>query len=241
MTTRKSPSPSSLWERPEPAQRKAPEPLSRARIVRAALRIADHEGIEAVSLRNVGAALKAGPMRLYGYVDSKEELLELMVDAVYGELAALGPLGSPWRAALTTLAMRTRKAAQKHPWFLDLIGGRPHQGPHALTFMESALASVAGPEGFASIDDVLTVLGTVNAYVLGALQSEASELRAQVATRQDKSEWQLANWPYMERVLATGKFPMMTRVVMDATHPPADERFEQGLECVLDGLAARLK
>jgi AcrR family transcriptional regulator len=75
-----------VWERPEPLTRPAPAPLSRELIVRAAIAIADDDGLAAVSVRKVAAALDAGPMRLYGYLSTKDELLELMVDAVYGEI-----------------------------------------------------------------------------------------------------------------------------------------------------------
>lgn len=81
-----------IWERPEPAARSSLSPLSRDRIVRAAIGLADGDGLPAVSLRKVAAALDAGPMRLYRYVDTKEELLDLMVDAVYAEIPLPEPL-----------------------------------------------------------------------------------------------------------------------------------------------------
>src|SRR3954469_12726342 len=118
-----------VWERPEPARGPAPSPLSRDAIVRAAIGLADAEGLAAVSLRKVGAALDAGPMRLYGYLSTKEELLELMVDAVYGEMARDAPGDGDWREALRKLARRTARAAADHPWLTDLLGGRPHLGP----------------------------------------------------------------------------------------------------------------
>src|SRR3954470_10993059 len=72
-----------VWERPEPPNRPVPAPLDRERIVRTAMGLADADGLEAVSLRKVAAALGVGPMRLYGYLDSKDELLDLMVDAFH--------------------------------------------------------------------------------------------------------------------------------------------------------------
>lgn len=83
--------PALIWERPEPPSRPTPSPLSRDRIVRAAIELADTDGLEAVSLRKVATALDAGPMRLYRYLSTKEELLDLMVDAVYGEIPAPEP------------------------------------------------------------------------------------------------------------------------------------------------------
>ncbi|MEZ4454206.1 MAG: TetR/AcrR family transcriptional regulator C-terminal domain-containing protein [Nannocystaceae bacterium] len=223
----------SVWERPEPPR---PAPLSRDRIVGAALEIADADGLEAVSLRKVGAALGAGPMRLYGYVESKEELLDLMVDTVYGEMVAAGAIGGPWKEALRTLAARLRAAAGAHPWFLGLLGGRPHQGPHALELLEQALAALRASPGFGEIDAVLQAVRTVHAYVVGALWSEALELRA----GQSESEWQAAQWPYLQRVLATGRFPTLAEVVERATHPSSEEAFGRGLEMVIAGIEGGL-
>jgi AcrR family transcriptional regulator len=229
-----------VWERPEPVARPAPGPLSRERIVNAAIAIADAEGLSAVSLRKVAAALDAGPMRLYGYMSTKEELLELMVDSVYGELVSAGPIRGEWRNVLRTLAERTRDAAQAHPWFVDLLVGRPHLGPHALAYLESSLASLAEAPGFEDIDFVIDAVGTVNAYVIGALRSEAGELLAELESGQTKTEWQQTVWPYMQRMLATGRFPTLAKVVRDAAHPSLARVFEQRLEYVLDGIAARL-
>jgi AcrR family transcriptional regulator len=230
-----------VWERPEPSVRTAPGPLSRERIVRAAIAIADAEGLAAVSLRKVAAALDAGPMRLYGYMSTKEELLELMVDVVYGEMVSAGPIRGDWRDALRALAHRTREAARAHPWFIDLLVGRQHLGPHALAHLESSMAALADTPGFESIELVMDAVGTVNAYVIGALRGEAGELRAELESGQSKSEWQLTVWPYVQRMLATGRFPTLSKVVRDALHPPLERVFERRLECVLDGIAARLQ
>lgn len=243
MTARQKPratDASLIWERPEPAQRPAPGPLSRDRIVRAAIELADTKGLDAVSLRKIGASLNAGPMRLYGYLSTKEELLELMVDAVYGEMASAGPIRGDWREALRAIARRTRQAAQEHKWFIDLLGGRPHLGPSALAHLEASLAALSDTPGFEDIDDVIQAVGTVNAYVIGAIRGEASELRSELQSGMKKQEWQDASWPYMDRMIATGRFPTLAKAVHAATHPPFDVFFERGLDCVLDGIAARL-
>ncbi|WP_318552168.1 TetR/AcrR family transcriptional regulator [Kitasatospora fiedleri] len=128
-----------VWERPEPPARRTPGPLSRALIVAAALELADADGLEGVSIRRVAAALEVGPMRLYGYVETKAELLELMVDAVYAEIApdpaddrpartARSTRSGEWREELRAIAGRYRAAALRHEWFIDLLGGRPHLG-----------------------------------------------------------------------------------------------------------------
>jgi AcrR family transcriptional regulator len=229
-----------VWERPEPGSRAALEPLSRERIVRAAIAIADAEGLVNVSLRKVAAALGAGPMRLYGYLSTKEELLELMVDSVYAEMLAAAPLAGSWRAALRALAFRLRASARVHPWFVDLIGGRPHIGPGGLAYLEALFAALAGTPGFADIDAAMQAGFTLNAYVMGALRSEASELQAERDSAMNEAQWQAATGPYIQRMIATGRFPNIGRVVREATHPSSDAVFERGLDTVLDGLAAPL-
>jgi AcrR family transcriptional regulator len=229
----------SVWERPEPVARAVPVPLSRERIVRTAIAIADADGLAAVSMRSVGAALSAGPMRLYGYVATKEELLDVMVDAVYAEMAIEEPLSGDWRSAFRLLAQRMRQAAEKHGWFAELLGGRPHQGPSALHVLESWFASAGTIPGVRNAGAILQATKTISAYVIGAIRSEASERRAQRESGMDKEQWQAATEPYIRRMIATGRFPTTARVFRDADHLPPNETFELGLQAVLDGLAAR--
>jgi AcrR family transcriptional regulator len=228
-----------VWERPEPEQRPVLEPLSRERIVRAAILIADAEGLAAVSLRKVAAALNAGPMRLYGYMSTKEELLELMVDAVYGEMSAEGVIRSDFREALRAIAQRMRMAAAAHSWLIELLNGRPHLGPNALAYLEASLAAVHATPGFEDIDAVMQAVRTVHAYVVGAIRSAATALPSALGDGMDQAQWQAATGPYMQRMIATGRFPTLAKVFHEATHPPPDVVFDVGLECLLDGIAAR--
>lgn len=230
----------SIWERPEPANRPVPSPLSRERIVRAAIASADEGGLDSVSLRKVAVALEAGPMRLYGYLSSKEELLELMVDAVYGEMLPAARPGGEWRDALRAIARRMRQAAREHGWFAALLGGRLHLGPNALAHQEATFAALSGTPGFADIDVAMQALRIANAYVIGAIRVEAGERRAEIESGMDKAQWRTATGPYMHRMLATGRFPHLARVLREATNPSADVEFDQGLDRVLDGIAARL-
>jgi len=222
-----------VWERSEPLDRPVPAPLSREGIVRAAIRLADADGLEAVSLRKVAAALEVGPMRLYGYIATKDELLDLMVDAVHAEIR---PTGDDWREVLGSLAETTRQAAHQHEWLADLIGGRPQLGPHALARGEAVLAAMGGID----VDIVMPVVAAVNAYVIGAVRREITERRAERATGMDKQQWQVAFGPYLERTFATGRFPALATVVRDGAHLDANRTFRIGLEFLLDGIAARI-
>jgi AcrR family transcriptional regulator len=227
-----------VWERPEPVGRPAPAPLSRQVIVAAAITLADRDGLGAVTIRNVAAALYAGPMRLYGYVETKHELLDVMVDTIYGDMVPDRRCGD-WREDLATLARRQRDTVRRHRWFLDLLGGRPHVGPNAMAYLEATFAAIRQSPDFDDIDSAMRAARTVNAYVIGALQNEQRELRAQFDSGMDPAHWRDANGPYIFRLLATGRFPNLTDVVRDANHPPPDVAFDDGLQMVLNGLVPR--
>ncbi|MGW3959717.1 TetR/AcrR family transcriptional regulator [Amycolatopsis sp. NPDC005003] len=222
-----------VWERPEPANRPAPAPLSRDLIVRTAVELADEAGLEAVSLRKIAGALDVGPMRLYGYIDTKDELLDLMVDAVHAEIR---PAGAGWREVLTSMAEATREAAHRHEWFADLIGGRPQLGPNALARGEAVLSALDGVD----VDVVMPTVAAVDAYVIGAVRREIAERRAERASGMDQRQWQAALGPYLMRMFATGRFPALETVVHDAAHHDADATFRIGLGFLLDGIGASI-
>ncbi|WP_405021099.1 TetR/AcrR family transcriptional regulator [Kitasatospora sp. NBC_00070] len=223
-----------VWDRPEPSAR--PVPLDRERIVAAAVALADEGGLEAVSLRKVAARLNAGPMRLYGYIATKEELLDLLVDEVQAEILPEQQPGD-WREALHVLAHRTRQAALRHEWLADLLGGRPTLGPNGLAVTEAKLAAL---DGLADVDTALRAVETVSAYVTGAIRREIANLRAERATGLSKRDWQRASGPHVTRTLATGRFPALAKAVHEGTDVDAEASFATGLDWVLDAVAARL-
>ncbi|GHJ91253.1 TetR family transcriptional regulator [Streptomyces sp. NE5-10] len=223
-----------VWDRPEPPP--SPAPLDRERIVAAAVALADENGLDGVSLRKVAARLNAGPMRLYGYIATKQELLDLMVDGVYAEIL---PEERPddWREALSTLAHRTRHAALRHAWLADLLGGRPALGPNALAVGEATLAAL---DGLADVDTALRAVETVSAYFTGAIRREVANLRAERATGLSRHDWQRAHGPQLTKALATGRFPALAKAVYDGTDVDPETTFTTGLEWVLDAVATKL-
>ncbi|MFF2727547.1 TetR/AcrR family transcriptional regulator [Streptomyces sp. NPDC058008] len=223
-----------VWDRPEPPTR--PAPLDRERIVAAAIALADEGGLEAVSLRKVAGRLNAGPMRLYGYISTKEELFDLMVDEVQAEIV---PEVQPdtWREALHTLAHRTRQASLRHPWLADLLGGRPALGPNGLAVSEATLAAL---DGITDIDTALRAVETVSSYFTGAIRREIANLRAERATGMSKHDWQRASGPHVTRMLATGRFPALTKAVHDGADVDPETSFATGLDWVLDAVATRI-
>ncbi|MFG1843059.1 TetR/AcrR family transcriptional regulator C-terminal domain-containing protein [Micromonospora sp. NPDC049175] len=223
-----------VWDRPEPPA--PPVPLDRARIIAAAIALADESGLEAVSVRKVAARLNAGPMRLYGYISTKDELLDLIVDEVHAEILPEERPGD-WRETLCILAHRTRQAALRHVWLADLLGGRPTLGPNAMAVTEANLAAL---DGLADVDTVLRAVQTVSAYVTGAIRREIANLRAERATGLSKRDWQRAFGPHVTTMLATGRFPALSKAVHDGTEVDPEESFATGLDWVLDAVAAKI-
>ena len=228
-----------VWERPEPAARPVPPALSRELIVRAAVDLADRQGIGAVSMRRIGALLNAGPMRLYGYVATKEELVDLMVDTVYGEVTAVhtGPTEDSWRAIVKALAQGLRAAVQRHEWTADLLSRRSDaDGPHTLAFLERLLSALDSSPAFDDLGAALTAARAINAYVIGAIRIEITELQRERTTATTRL-LQVSTGAYLRSATTTGRFPTLAKVASSrAGEPDPDTAFEAGLNYLLDGM-----
>ena len=149
--------------------------LSRDEIVSAAIAVADAEGPDAISMRRIARELSAGAMSLYWYVASKEELLDLMLDAIEAEIEVPEPSGD-WRADLGAFAHRTRAALRRHMWAIEFIGTRPPSGPNDVRNLERLLSLLDAT----GVDDYRLIMGvfmTVATFVIGAVMREAQELR----------------------------------------------------------------
>ncbi|WP_062214985.1 TetR/AcrR family transcriptional regulator [Streptomyces sp. NBRC 109706] len=227
-----------LWqrlERPAPAPR---TPLSPERIAEAAVGIADAEGLDAVTMRRLASALGVAPMAAYRYVTGKDELLELMVDHAYGELEL--PSGeADWRQVTRVLALRLRDVMLRHPWVsrVDWCGPTPNQ----LAVLEGALTALAGNR--LDADTAMAVYSTVTAYVRGAVDSEIGlnqMLRARGWSSHEEARSELA--PQMQWLIKTGRYPLYERYLGEAARKDdAGWQFETGLDCVLEGITARLE
>ncbi|GAA2805787.1 hypothetical protein GCM10020219_091920 [Nonomuraea dietziae] len=124
----------SVWTR-EPRQGKA-QGLTRDQIVRAAIEILDAEGLDALSMRKLGARLGAGATSLYWHVANKDELFELVYDEVWGEMSVPDPDSAGWRDTGWAFAHGMRKVILRHPWLAGLLGKLPAIGPNALRAAE---------------------------------------------------------------------------------------------------------
>ena len=220
--------------------------LSRDEIVRAAIEVADAEGPEAVSMRRIARELNSGTMSLYWHIGSKEELLDLMIDSIAADAEAPEPSGD-WRKDLRAIACTTRASLHRHPWAVNFMGGRPPTGPKTLRNLERSLSSLDG----LGLDKVTAInsLMTVGTYVFGAVLREIQETNGerymadQFAGMSD-AEKQAVLAEFTERVRQSGRYPHMVAMISEGIDPDAadtrDERFEFGLDCLLDGLAMRI-
>ncbi|MEU5129374.1 TetR/AcrR family transcriptional regulator [Streptomyces mobaraensis] len=229
---------SSLWERLErPAPAPRPAALTPRRIAAAAVAIADAEGLEAVTMRRLAADLGVAPMAAYRYVSGKDELIALMVDFVHGELE-LPDAGDDWRTVVRAVALRTRALTLKHPWTAraDHLSLTPNQ----FAVSERVLAALEGLG--LDADTRMAVYRTASAYVRGAVDSEIGlslMMRKRGWNTGDEAREGLA--PEMTWLMGTGRYPATHRYLAEAQRKDdAEWRFELGLDCVLDGIAARL-
>ena len=226
-----------IWARPEPASGRAGH--SRADIAAAAVRVADAEGLEAVSMRRVAKELGAGTMSLYHYVRDKDDLFDLMGDLVLREyLVSDAELDRGWRDGLAAIAHATRATLRNHPWLLR-AGTVPALGPNTMAHVEQT-ARAAAQTG----TDPATYMefaGMLDEYVFGSLTHETS---------QDRPERQV-DPDYWQSLLDSGAYPHIAGVIKAhiaaggdpddlARGGDADGRFERGLQRVLDGIAAEL-
>ncbi|HEY7274783.1 MAG TPA: TetR/AcrR family transcriptional regulator [Trebonia sp.] len=221
--------------------------LTRADIVDIAVAVADAEGTAAVSMRRIAKDLQVGVMSLYWHVESKEELHQLMLETVQAEIEAQVPSGD-WRADLAAYARNTRAAMHRHPWAIDYIGAGPPSGPQDARNADRLIGALDG----LGLDIMTTiwVLMTLSTYVMGATLREIQEVRWHRAAEETMSgmpEGDIAEAlaEFDRRVRGSGRYPYLAKVLEVGIDPDApetrDERFEFGLSCVLDGIAARIK
>ena len=230
-----------IWERPERAARGPAPSLSRDEITAAAVALADTQGIEAVSMRALAVELGVGAASLYRYVARKDELLDLMVDAVMGNDLKFEIRGE-WRADLRSVARALRAMTLRHPWMAVYGTGRRNLGPNTARRYEQVLGAIDGIG--LDIEEMLMMVETLDAFVRGRAIEDLSEQEAVRRSGLSQNEWLQAQTPYVQSLIDSGRYPLLARVVLDARapHDPnhLESAFNLGLERVLDGLATML-
>ena len=207
--------------------------LNRERVLRAAVELADGDGIDAVSMRNLAEHLGVVPMALYKHVANKDELLDGMVDVILGEIDP--PLGDvEWKTAVRERVLSARRVLLRHPWARQVIESRTNRTPTVFAYMDS-VAGMFFAGGFSAdlTHHVMHVLGNriwgfspelFNAP--GAATPESIDLDAQQTMVREMAE----TYPHIVKIVmaATGG---------DASRPGCDEQFEFefALDLLLDG------
>ncbi|MFD7730885.1 TetR/AcrR family transcriptional regulator [Kitasatospora phosalacinea] len=218
--------------------RKAHSP---AEIAAVAIRTADAEGLDAVTMRRVAQELGLSPMALYTYVPGKAELLDLMLDTLYAAMPRTTPADQGWRARATAVADDNRALYAAHPWTAAVPTTRPPLGPGLMAKYEYELRALEGT----GLDDVR--LDAALTHLLGFVQTCARTAADARAAQQDSAmndqQWWEANADLLARVLDPARYPVATRVGAAAGQAQggahnADHAYEFGLPRVLDGLAA---
>ncbi|MER7281071.1 TetR/AcrR family transcriptional regulator C-terminal domain-containing protein [Dactylosporangium sp. NPDC000244] len=216
-------------------------PMTTADIVRAAIEIADAEGLAALSMRGVAAKLGVPTMSTYRHVESKERLVALMADTAYGELEADDP-GPGWRAAFEAVGRTLWALYRRHPWLAHVTPlTRPLPLPNLLRHSETFLGPLAGRglDATARLDLQVMLLTHIQGL---AVQLEA-ETQAQAATGLSEDDWMDEHGPALAAIAATGRYPGFAALMGDFAADGGyeldlDRIFELGLRTLLDGLAA---
>ncbi|MEO3871948.1 TetR/AcrR family transcriptional regulator [Nonomuraea sp. B12E4] len=230
-----------LWRTSERTSRKGKPGLSVARIVRAAIEVADAEGLQTLSMRRVAERLGVGTMSLYTYVPGKPELFDVMLDQVYGETARPEHVPGGWRGRLEQIARENWALYLRHPWLLQVAASRPVLGPNFTAKYDYELRAVDGI-GLSDLemDSVITL---VTGFVHGAARGAVEAAQVESLTGLSDEQWWAAHAPFLNRIADSDRYPVASRVgqaageALNAAYSP-EHAFEFGLQRVLDGIAA---
>ncbi|RZT17312.1 TetR family transcriptional regulator [Kribbella sp. VKM Ac-2569] len=233
----------SVWTRPKRGRRREQPALTQEQIVAEAIKLLDADGLEALTMRKLGAALGAVATAVYWHVANKDELLELVVDEVYGEVEVPRVADpSEWRPAAEAAARSVRAMIVRHPWLAPTLAdvGMNYLGPNLMRISDDLLGTylAAGFELIEADRAANTVLG----YVIGVASVEAATVSKLKRTGKDMAAWQAEVWP--AAVQAAEPYPHMRALYAANSNTDleagGEDSFSYGLARILDGLEARL-
>ena len=231
-TDDRSPGPglSGTLESPEKAPR---EPLTRERIIRAALRIMDREGLEAVTMRHIGRDLGVEAMSLYNHVEDKEDILDRVCEEVLAEFRI--PQVEGWAESIRLGAQEYRRLLLAHPNVITLMSERkgPFTNPDSLRAYEFAL-DLFRSAGLSEADSV-KAFHTFGGYILGFVMMELGPM---VGGPEDEAH--LRAHEEMARMLASADLPRLREALPHIIDCDVEEQFEFGLDLLIEGLMARI-
>jgi AcrR family transcriptional regulator len=231
-----------LWGRRGRGQRGPKPGLSVDAIVAAAVRLADAEGLEAVSMAHVAKQLGFTTMSLYRHVSSKEELLQLMWNASAQGAEDLVLTGDDWRSRLRAWAMIQREAIDQHPWITQMPMAAPPMAPNSLTFVERGLEAMDGT-GLSDADK-LRIIGLISSYTLSEARMAHDAARAARAAEAAAGGEAMPVWTFealLREVTDEQTYPRLHRLAWSegiGDNPAGfdeQEEFRFGLDRILDG------
>jgi AcrR family transcriptional regulator len=203
--------------------------LTRGRVLRAAISLADRDGIESLSMRKLGQKLGVEAMSLYNHVRNKEDMLDGMVDVVFGEID-LPASGEDWRTAMRKRAISARQVLLRHPWAIGLMESRSTPGPATLRHHDSVLGSLR-KAGF-SIEMAAHAYSVLDGYIYGFTLTELT-----LPFRNSEGAAQVAG-NILQGVRAD-EIPYLAEMAVEYTMKPGynyGDEFEFGLDLILDGI-----
>jgi AcrR family transcriptional regulator len=204
-------------------------PLTRERVLRAAVELADTDGIESLTMRALGRALGVEAMSLYNHVRSKDDILDGIVDLIVGDIH-VPPSGTPWKTAMRERALSAHEVLLAHPWGAMLLMSRYNIGPGMTRYLDATLGRLR--EGGFSIEGALDAWNTLDSHLYGFTLQElnlpfeadrAPEVSAEVLPQ-----------------IAAEQFPHVSEVIGHVMQQGRREEFTFGLDLILDGLERRL-
>jgi AcrR family transcriptional regulator len=204
-------------------------PLTRERVLRAAVALADEAGIDSLTMRGLGRALGVEAMSLYNHVANKDDLLDGMVDVVVGDIE-VPPSGTHWRTAMKARCLSAHRTLLAHPWAAPLITSRLAIGPGMIRYLDATLGRLR--EGGFSIDGALDAWNALDSHLYGFTLQELN-LPFAVEESSAVSASVLPQIPVDE-------FPYVVEVLGHVMAQGRREDFELGLDLILDGLERRL-
>ncbi|MFH8487822.1 TetR/AcrR family transcriptional regulator [Streptomyces longisporoflavus] len=208
-------------------------PLSRERVLRTAVMLADANGIDSLTMRKLGVELGVEAMSLYRHVANKVDLLDGMIDSVFEEIDL--PTGeSDWQSAMRRRAVSARTVMSRHPWATGLMESRATPGPATLRHHDAVIATLRAA-GF-TIELTAHVVSVLDSYIYGfALQEASLPLDATAETAQKSTK--LTPAPHAQ--LTSGRYPHLTEMTVEHILQPGydhGDEFMFGLDLILDGL-----
>jgi AcrR family transcriptional regulator len=221
-----------LWGRRERGRRGPRPGLSADAIVAAAMRLADAEGLEAISMARVAAELGFTPMSLYRHVTSKEELFQLMWDASARGAETLVIEGDGWRSRLRAWSVIQRDLLDRHQWITQMPMAAPPAAPNSLHFVERGLATL-DDTGLPD-DEKLRIIGLLSSYTLSEARMYADAMRAAKAAAAAPLDFE----GLLRELVDQQTYPRLHRLAWappQGSPPTEREQFMFGVDTILDG------